>query len=278
MAGRLLLVATPIGNLADLSPRALEALRDCDFVVCEDTRRTLGLLTHHGLQRPLVSLPAFDEAARLGPIVARLAAGETAALVTDAGSPGISDPGEALVAAAVAQGVTVTPVPGPAALIAALTASGLPSARFHFLGFLPRQASKAREMLEEVRDLRATLVLYEAPSRVADTLALLTEALGPRRACLARELTKLHEDFVRAPLDVLLARCREAEPRGEVVLVVEGRTGDARWAKDEVERALRAGLDAGVRLKDLAAEVARRAGWPAREVYRLGVDARSEDP
>ncbi|MBL8950798.1 MAG: 16S rRNA (cytidine(1402)-2'-O)-methyltransferase, partial [Myxococcaceae bacterium] len=153
MPGRLFLVATPIGNLADVSARALETLKASDFIVCEDTRHSAKLLEPHGIAKPRVSLPAFDEAARAAGIVARLVAGETASLITDAGSPAISDPGERLVAEAVAAGVEVIPIPGPAALIAALSASGLPTGRFHFFGFLPREKGEARSMIEEVAGL-----------------------------------------------------------------------------------------------------------------------------
>ncbi len=270
MPGRLFLVATPIGNLADVSARALETLKSSDFIVCEDTRHSLKLLAPHGIDKPRVSLPAFDEAARAKAIVERLAAGETASLVTDAGSPGICDPGERLVAEAVAAGVEVVPIPGPAALIAALSASALPTGRFHFLGFLPREKGEARAMLDEVKGLRATLVLYEAANRTAATLALLFEALGPRRAAVARELTKVHEELVRGRLGELTI-----EEKGEVVIVVEGRTGGERWGEAEVRAALQAGLSRGDRLKELSAEIAERAGWASREVYRLGLSLKA---
>lgn len=269
--GTLFLVATPIGNLGDLSPRAVETLRAAAFIACEDTRHSHTLLARHGIQRPLVSLPAFAEGERAGAIVARLVAGEDCALVTDAGSPGISDPGERLVAEALAQGVRVVPVPGPAALIAALSASGLPTARFHFLGFLPRTASQAREMLDEVRSLRATLVLYESPRRLAETLALLLEVLGERRAVVARELTKVHEEFLRGPLSALASKLSQAEVLGEVVVLVEGRAELGRWDEARVRAALSAGLSRGERLKSLAGEVAKEAGWSSQETYRLGL-------
>jgi 16S rRNA (cytidine1402-2'-O)-methyltransferase len=269
--GTLYLVATPIGNLGDLSARARETLGKVAFVACEDTRRTRVLLDAHGLRADLVSLPAFAEGERAGRILDRVAAGEDCALVTDAGSPGISDPGEKLVAEAVERDLRVVPIPGPAAVIAALSASGLPTGRFHFLGFLPRKGPERTGILEEVAPLRATLVLYESPRRVGDTLGDLHQALGDRRACLARELTKLHEELVRGTLSDLSARYASAEVLGEVVLVVEGRTGDARWSEDEVRRALQGGLSRGERLKPLATAIARASGWPGGEVYRLGL-------
>ena len=271
MAGKLYLVATPIGNLGDVSARALETLRAVGFVACEDTRHSRVLLEHFGLAKDTVSLPAFAEGQRAGRILERVEAGEDCALVTDAGSPGISDPGERLVAEALERGLTVVPVPGPTALVAALSASGLPTGRFHFLGFLPRKGPERRAMLDEVAPLSATLVLYESPRRLAETLGDLQEAWGERRACVARELTKVHEEFVRGGLGELAARYAAEEPRGEVVLVVEGRTGSARWSEEELLRALEAGLARGEKLKGLSTELARRAGWPGQEVYRLGL-------
>lgn len=271
MAGKLYLVATPIGNLGDLSTRALETLRAVGFVACEDTRHSRVLLEHFGLAKDTVSLPAFAEGQRAGRILDRVAGGEDCALVTDAGSPGISDPGERLVAEALERGLEVVPVPGPTALVAALSASGLPTGRFHFLGFLPRKGPERRAMLDEVAPLSATLVLYESPRRLAETLVDLHEAWGERRACAARELTKLHEEFVRGTLSELSARYAAAEPRGEVVLVVEGRTGSSRWSEEELRRALEAGLARGEKLKGLSTELARRAGWPGQDVYRLGL-------
>lgn len=271
MPGRLFLVATPIGNLGDMSPRAVEVLRSVQVIACEDTRHSRVLFEAFGVGTPTVSLPAFAEGERAHALVARLKAGDDVALVTEAGSPGISDPGERLVAEALAAGADVVPVPGPAALIAALSASGLPTGRFHFLGFLPRQPSDARAMLDEVAGLSATLVLYESPRRLGDTLALLHEVLGERRACLARELTKLHEEFVRAPLSELAARYRNAQVKGELVVLVEGRLREGRWPEAEVLAALEAGLARGVRLTSLAGEVAKLSGWPRQELYRRGL-------
>lgn len=270
MPGTLFLVATPIGNLADLTARASETLAGVHFVVCEDTRHTGHLLRRLGLRKETVSLPAFAEKERAGRILERLERGEDAALVTDAGMPGVSDPGEVLVALAVGRGIRVVPVPGASAVVAALAASGLPTGRFHFLGFLPRSGPERRQMLEEVAPLRASLVLYESPRRLEDTLGLLASILGDRRAVVARELTKLHEEFVRGTLLQLAARYASRPPRGEVVVVVEGATGGGRWAESEVRAAVRAGLGRGERLKALARDVARASGWASGEVYRLG--------
>jgi len=274
MAGTLHLVATPIGNLGDVTDRASQILRAVAFVVCEDTRHSGPWLRSLGVHAPLLSLPAFAEKDRMAGVLARLEAGEDGALVTDAGSPGISDPGEALVAEAVARGLRVVPVPGPSAVIAALSASGLPSGRFHFLGFLPRAGPDRSAVLEEVAGLRATLVLYESARRLGETLDDLASALGPRRAVVARELTKLHEEFVRGGLPELADRYRAAPPLGEVVVLVEGRGEAGRWSEAEVRAALEAGLGRGERLKPLSTEIARQSGWTSAEVYRLGVARR----
>jgi 16S rRNA (cytidine1402-2'-O)-methyltransferase len=274
--GTLFLVATPIGNLSDLSARASGTLAGVDFVICEDTRHTGHLLGTLGLRKETVSLPAFAEKQRAARILERLDHGEDAALVTDAGMPAVSDPGEFLVAGAVARGIRVVPVPGPSALLAALAASGLSTGRFHFLGFLPRAGPERRAMLEEVAGLRSTLVLYESPRRLGETLAELGVALGDRRAVVARELTKLHEELVRGKLSELAERYGGEPPRGEVVLVVEGWSGEERWPEAEVRAALAAGLGRGDRLKTIAREVARASGWPSAEVYRLGSRLRGD--
>ena len=271
MAGTVYLVATPIGNLGDLTVRARDVLSSVSFVACEDTRRTRVLLDHYGIRREVVSLPAFAEGQRAGRILDRVGSGEDCAVITDAGSPGISDPGEKLVAEAIARGIRVVPVPGASAVVAALSASGLPTGRFHFLGFLPRKGSDRRALLEEIASLQATLVLYESPRRLGETLAELAQVLGDRRACVARELTKVHEEFVRGTLSELARAYQGAEVLGEIVLVVEGRAGGQRWTEEEGRRALEEGLERGEKLKELAKETARRGGWSGQEVYRLGL-------
>lgn len=273
MPGTLYLVATPIGNLGDLTFRAKEVLEQVAFVACEDTRRSRVLLDHFGIvHKDLVSLPAFAEGQRAGRILDRVASGDDCALITDAGSPGISDPGEALVTEALERGLRVEPIPGASAVIAALSASGLPTGRFHFVGFLPRKGPERAAILDEVSGLRATLVFYESPRRLHETLVDLQQAFGDgRRACVARELTKLHEEFVRGTLGELAARYEGQEVLGEVVLLVEGRTGETRWSQEQVTEALRAGLARGEKLKSLSTELARRAGWTGQDVYKLGV-------
>ncbi len=275
MTGRLFLVATPIGNLDDITARAVQTLKDVQFIACEDTRHSRILLDHCGVRKPTVSLPAFAEGERAGGLLDRIAGGDDCALITDAGSPAISDPGERLVAEAVERGITVIPIPGPTALVSALSASGLPTARFHFLGFLPRTGSDADAMLEEVKGLSATIVLYESPRRVGETLERLLRIFGPRRACIGRELTKLHEELVRGTLPELVQRYAGAEVKGEVVVVIEGRTGAGRWSEAEVAQALTAGLQRGEKLKGLSTQVAEASGWPAKDLYRLGLSLKA---
>lgn len=270
--GRLLVVATPIGNLGDLSPRAAEALRTADAVAAEDTRRTLKLLGHVGAKPPaLLSLPAFDERGRLGGIVDRLRAGQTVALCTDAGTPGISDPGAALVAAAWEGGAEVVPIPGASAAASALAASGFPADRFFFAGFLPRKGGARRDALALLARIPATLVLYEAGNRTAETLRDLAEVLGDRPALVARELTKLHEQLERGPLTALAERFG-GEVLGEVTLVVsppgEGAPlpGPAEEA-EPLEAELRRRLAAGEPPSGLARDVAKARGLKRSDVY-----------
>lgn len=263
------MVATPIGNLSDLSPRAAEVLRSVRAVAAEDTRRTMKLFHHLGAAPPpLLSLPAFDERGRLAPVLDRLLAGEDVALCTDAGTPGVSDPGAALVAAAWAAGVRVVPVPGPSAAISALAASGFSADRFFFAGFLPRKGAGRAEALEALRRLEATLVLYEAGNRTRATLEDLAAALGDRPALVARELTKLHEELARGPLSALAARFA-GEVLGEVTIVVSGAPAPA--AADEpaepLEDELRRRLAAGEPPSGIAREVARARGLKRAEVY-----------
>lgn len=270
-AGRLVLVGTPIGNLGDLAPRAVEALAGADVVACEDTRRTGRLLQHAGIRaRSLVTVNDHTEAARTRDLLARIDRGEVVAVVTDAGMPGISDPGERLVRAVAQAGHLVEVVPGPSAVVAGLVASGLPTGRFCFEGFLPRKGSARAERLAALVDERRTLVLYEAPHRLVRTLTDLVEAFGPDRRCsLARELTKLHEEVWRGSLAAAVERCEEVEPRGEYVVVVEGAPPPEPVTDDELRDEVRRLLDAGVSTRDASAEVATRFGVPRRRVYAL---------
>jgi len=269
-AGTLYVVATPIGNLGDLSPRAAEVLRTVDVVVAEDTRRTRTLLAHVGA-RPadLLSLPAFDEEGRVERVVSRLAGGASVALVTDAGTPGVSDPGTRLVEAAWGAGAKVVPVPGPSAALAALSASGLAADRFLFAGFLPRKGGARAEALRWLSGVPATVILFEAGNRAAATLEDLETAFGDRPAALARELTKLHEEMARGSLSQLRVRFA-GDLRGEVTLVIAG-AGEAppeAPAEPPEEEILRR-LAAGEAPTEVARAIAKGRGVPRGEAYAM---------
>ena len=222
-SGTLYLVATPIGNLEDITLRALRTLKECDVVAAEDTRRTGQLLKHFGISKPLLSYFQFNEAKRSEEIIERLRRGEKIALVTDAGSPGISDPGERVVQAARAAGLRVESVPGPCALVAALTASGLPADEFHFIGFLPHKSGQRRKQLEALQPFAGTLVLYESPYRIEKLLTELAEVFPDRLVVLARELTKKFEEFLRGTPVELLEVAKKRSLKGEFVVLVGGR-------------------------------------------------------
>jgi 16S rRNA (cytidine1402-2'-O)-methyltransferase len=275
--GALVLVATPIGNLGDLSPRAVQELAEADVVACEDSRRTGRLLQHAGVRaRSLITVNDHTEAAAVGEVVRRLDAGQRVVVVTDAGTPGISDPGERLVRAAVRAGHEVVVVPGPSAVVAALVASGLPTARFVFEGFLPRKGGARAQRLSTLAVEPRTVVLYEAPHRIARTLADLAAAFGPdRRVAVARELTKLHEEIWRGSLGEAIDWAA-AGPPGEMVVVVEGAPEPASAGDDAVIAALRSELDAGGSARDAAAAVSEGLGVPKRRVYELATALRRE--
>jgi 16S rRNA (cytidine1402-2'-O)-methyltransferase len=271
VAGALVLVATPIGNLGDLSPRAVEELGRADAIACEDTRRTGRLLQHAGVVAPkLIVVNDHTEAGRVDDIVRRLEAGERVAVVTDAGTPGISDPGERLVRAAAAAGHVVEVVPGPSAAVAALVVSGLPTGRFVFEGFLPRKGSGRSARLRDLAAEPRTVVLYEAPHRAERTLADLAAAFGPERpVAVARELTKLHEEVWRGSLADAAAWAAETPPRGELVFVVEGAPQPQAATDADVEEALTDALARGATRRDASAEVAARLSVPKRRVYAI---------
>ena len=240
--GTLYLVATPIGNLEDITLRALRVLRECDVVAAEDTRHSGQLLKHFGISKPLLSYFQFNEARRSEEIIERLRRGEKVALVTDAGSPGISDPAERVVKAAIVAGLRVESVPGPSALVAALTASGLPTEEFHFIGFLPHKSGQRRRELERLKSFHGTLVLYESPYRVEKLLLELNELFAGRQVVLARELTKKFEEYLRGTPAELLEVLKKRSLKGEFVVLVAaearkvaGRGADDQHASDVTE-------------------------------------------
>jgi 16S rRNA (cytidine1402-2'-O)-methyltransferase len=271
--GTLVLVGTPIGNLGDLSARAVEALASADAICCEDTRRTGKLLAHAGVERRrLVVVNDHTEQRETPRLLARLARGERVALVSDAGMPGISDPGERLVGAVLAAGHGVEVVPGPSASLAALVVSGLPAGRFVFEGFLPRKGPGRAERLSALAAERRTAVLYEAPHRLARTLADLAQACGgERRVAIARELTKLHEEVWRGTLAEAGAWAAERAPAGEIVIVLDGAPAAAPPDDGAVLAAVQAELAAGATARDAARSVAARLDVPRRRAYDLAV-------
>ena len=271
--GALILVATPIGNLGDLAPRAVEALASADVICCEDTRHSRKLLHHAGLAgKKLVAVHTHNEAEQAERIVRDVAAGQRVAFITDAGTPGISDPGERLVAAALAAGVEVELVPGPSAVIAGLVLSGLPTSRFCFEGFLPRKGKERTSRLAELAAERRTTVIYEAPHRLTATVTDLAAACGgERRIAICRELTKKFEDVWRGTLADAVERAATIEARGEYVLVVEGAAEPAAATDDDVDAAVRRRLDAGRSTRDAAADVATELGVPKRVAYNAAL-------
>jgi 16S rRNA (cytidine1402-2'-O)-methyltransferase len=270
-------VATPIGNLGDLSPRALNALRDADAVLCEDTRNTGALLARHGVAVPMLPLHDHNEDEQTPRVLARLRGGERLALVSDAGTPLVSDPGYRLVRAAIAEGLAVGAVPGPNAAVMALTLSGLPPQPFLFLGFLPPRAGPRAAALAGVRaaeraGLSATLVLYEAPHRLAEALASMADAFGAERpAAVARELTKRFEEVRRGTLAELAAHYGQQAARGEVAVVVGPAPAEA-TGEAELDEKLGAALAAGMSVRDAAASVAEATGLPRRQVYARALE------
>ncbi len=268
----LYLVSTPIGNLEDITLRALRALKEVDLIACEDTRRTRRLLDHFGIRKPTISYHEHNEPKRAAELADRLSRGESIALVTDAGTPGISDPAYRIVVAAIERGVTVTPVPGATAIIAGLVASGLPTDSFMFAGFLPTKKRARRARLEELKSERATLVFYEAPHRIRESLLDVREILGDRRAAIARELTKLHEQFIRGAVSEIIMHFAANEPRGEMTLVIAGSREDNLRAvesisiSEEIERLAR---EQGLSRSDAIKRAARSRGLSKREAYQL---------
>ena len=274
MSGTLYLVPTPIGNLGDISKRMADTLERVDFIAAEDTRVTVKLLNHLGIKKPMTPYHRHNLDTAGPAVLERLLAGESCALVTDAGTPAISDPGEDLVALCAGAGVPVCAIPGPCALATALSASGLPTARFTFEGFLPQNKKNRRARMSALQIEERTMVFYEAPHRLAATLAELARVLGgERRAVLCRELTKLHEEILRATLGELTEEYRRREPRGEFVLVVEGAPApeegpvdlDGALARVETLR------NQGLSLKQATAQAAEESGCRRRELYELTV-------
>ena len=265
------IVASPIGNLEDITLRALRVLKEVDLIAAEDTRHTKKLLAHYGIATPLTSYHQHNENAKSASLVQRLSSGCRLALISDAGTPIVSDPGFRLVQGAIHAGIPVVPIPGPSALTAVLSASGLPSERFVFEGFLPARKSQRREKLRKLREEPRTLVFYEVPHRVEESLQDLLEVLGEREMVLGREMTKLHEEFIRGSVSELAMQAKVKEWRGEMTLVVEGKRDRDR--DRDSERDLRSEIKKlrkeGMRVKEIAEILGERFSLSKREVYRL---------
>jgi 16S rRNA (cytidine1402-2'-O)-methyltransferase len=270
-SGTLYLVATPIGNLEDISLRALRILRQVAAIACEDTRQTAKLLRHHDISTPTLPFHQFNEHRVLETLVRRLLSGEDLALVSDGGTPAISDPGFSLVRAAAEMGIPVVPVPGASAPIAALIASGLPSDRFLFLGFLPHRSSDRRKLLNELREREETLVFFDSPRRVRQSLQEMVKLLGNRRAALCREMTKVHEEFRRGRLQDLDSQLEGHTVKGEITLVVEGagKTWPAADPDVDLHKEVEEAVGRGLSRRDAVRYVAKRFSLPRREVYRI---------
>jgi 16S rRNA (cytidine1402-2'-O)-methyltransferase len=272
--GTLYLVGTPIGNLEDISLRALRTLRKVPLIAAEDTRVTGRLLKHFDIQTPLTSYHEHNRGSKLPKLLDHLVE-QDLALVSDAGMPGLSDPGYELVRAAVARNLTIVPVPGPSAVITALVASGLPSAEFMYLGFLPRRASARRRTLERVAGETRTLVFYETPHRLLAALEDIKETMGQRPIVIARELTKLYEEFRRGTPDELIDHFTRQVPRGEITLIIGGTEPDEPvWSDEKIAKEIRRRLAQGRNLSAVAREVAEISGRPRRQVYRIGLETR----
>jgi len=270
--GTLFVCATPIGNLGDMTLRAIEVLRSVDIIAAEDTRTTLKLLNHYNIRKPLVSYHQHSPPGRVDWLLRQLKGGKDVALVCNAGTPGVSDPGVPLVRRALQEGIRVVAVPGASAVTAALSVSGMDAQRFVFLGFLPRKRKERLELLELVKPLPFTMVIYEAPHRLRESLEDLLEVLGDRTAVLCRELTKLHEEVTMTRISDLLRRYRSETPLGEFTLVIEGASGvscEPDW--DEIDEAIKAMLMEGRSVKEIAKEVAASFGVPRSEVYKRAV-------
>ncbi len=278
MTGALLLVATPIGNLGDMSQRAIDALNQAEIICCEDTRHSGKLLSHFGVTgKKLIVINEHTEYDAREEIVGFIASGKTVALITDAGTPGISDPGERLVVAVINAGLQVSAIPGPSALTMALVTSGLPTSRFVFEGFLPRSGAERTERLAMATTESRTTIYYEAPHRLIKTLSDLTTACGAvRRVVIARELTKLHEEFWRGTLQDANMHFAATEPRGEFVIILEPAKPPAPPTNEELVEAIRSEMNKGVSRKDSAARVSARFGVAKRHVYELALQVRDD--
>lgn len=275
MPGILYIVPTPIGNLDDITLRALRILKEVELIAAEDTRHTQHLLSHFGIKTALTSYHEHNERDKARVLVERLKSGADVALVSDAGTPAISDPGYRIVAEAIRAGIKVVALPGAAALTTALCASGLPTDRFLFEGFLPAKSQERRANLQSLRAETATLVFYEAPHRLLDALGDMLNIFGDREVAVARELTKVHEEFVRGKLSAVIGALAERDIRGEIVLIVQGATGEAQVSDADLQATIRQLAGGGMGVKAIAELVGERYGIAKKEVYRLALELKA---
>lgn len=276
MPGVLYIVATPLGNLEDITLRALRILKEVDLIAAEDTRHTRKLLAHYGINTSLTSYHDYSETGKAPALIAQLQAGKNIALVSDAGTPGIADPGYRLVKGAAEAGIAIVPIPGPSTVAALLSVGGLPTDRFAFEGFLPAKSSQRGNTLQHLKGEERTLVFFESPHRVLDTLADIENIFGDRRIALGRELTKMHEKVLRGTVSTVRAQLQEREIKGEIALLVAGATEKAR-PEDELplEEEIQQLLHQDLSIKEIAQIVGERRGIPKREVYALGVQLKA---
>jgi 16S rRNA (cytidine1402-2'-O)-methyltransferase len=275
MAGLLYIVPTPIGNLEDITLRALRVLKEVDLIAAEDTRHSQHLLTHYGIKTALTSYHEHNEREKAALLVGQIKNGANIALISDAGTPAISDPGFRLVVAAIEAGINVVPLPGASALATVLSASGLPTDRFSFEGFLPAKQSERKARLQAVVDVTASLIFYEAPHRLQDTLSEMLEVLGDRQIVVAREVSKIHEEFLRGAVSQVIGRLADREIKGEITIVVHGSSGEERVAEAQLRREIETLLGAKTAVKEIAELLGERYQLPKREVYRLALELKS---
>ncbi len=271
MVGTLYVVATPIGNLEDITLRALRVLKEVDVIAAEDTRHTQILLSHYGIRTPLTSYHEHNEKTKARQLMSRLERGEQIALVSDAGTPAISDPGYRLAVEAIRGGIPVIPIPGASALTAVLSAGGLPTDRFVFDGFLPAKKQERRARLRALSSETRTLVIYEAPHRLTETLNDLVEILGDRETVLAREVSKVHEEFLRGGLTEVAKQIAGREIKGELTLLIGGSRGQSEVSQEQIEKEIRKLKDDGLRVKEIAEILGEKYGYPKKEIYRLAL-------
>ena len=273
--GTLYIVSTPIGNLEDITLRALRILKGVDLIAAEDTRHTLKLLSHYGISKPLISYWGEKEKVKAEEVMKRLSAGQSVALVSDAGTPGISDPGSVVIRRALAEGIPVVPVPGPSAFIAALALSGFSTEEFVFSGFLPARSSQRKKVLMELALEKRTIVLYESPHRLLESLADMAEMFGARRAAVVREITKIHEEVIRGTMTELYASLRDTKVMGEYVVVIEGRQeGEGMQREEDALGEIAALMKKGLGRKEAVKRIAEQYGLSKKALYDRSLEGK----